>query len=222
MPTEEYAIVLDYLPEGKADMKTPGYKRERRVAQIIGEAYYSLLEVVIREEFTVNSEDRVYIGTGVREKIHHISRRINYDELTSTGKAELDYALEKLVKAQEQKFVHWFNECGSLTTRLHRLELLPSIGKKHMWEITKIRRGKKFESFQDISERVKLLPDPEKLVIKRIIWELRGEDDKGKQIKYKIFVGVPMLSGEKPAEKKEETKAEAPKEEKVADASPEE
>jgi putative nucleotide binding protein len=210
MPTEEHAIVLDYLPEGRADSPTPGYKREKQIAQVVGEDYFSLLEVVIRPDFATQAGERIYIGKGVRDKVHHIKRRVNYDELTSTARVELDYTLEKLVKAQEDKFVRWFNECGPLTTRLHRLELLPGVGKKHMWDINKIRMAKKFESFANIAERVKLLPDPEKLIIKRIIWELRGEDDKGKQIKYRIFVGVPLFPGEekkpasnepKPAEK---------------------
>jgi len=209
MPTEEYAIVLDYLPEGRVDSATPGYKREKQIGHVLGEQYFSLLEIVVRPDFTTQSGERIYIGKGVRDKVHHIKRRLNYDDLTSTAKVELDYTLEKLVKAQEEKFVRWFNECGPLTTRLHRLELLPGIGKKHMWDINKVRMAKKFESFADIAERVKLLPDPEKLIIKRIIWELKGEDDKGKQIKYRIFVGVPLFPGEeKPATSHEPSEAE--------------
>ncbi len=202
MPTEEYAIVLDYLPEGKVDSNIPGYRRERRIAEVLGEAYYSLLEVVLREGFSVSAGDRVYIGKGVREKIHHIVRRLKYDDLTSTAKVELEYALEKLVKAQEKKFVRFFNECGPLTTRLHRLELLPGVGKKHMWDIMKVRNAKPFESFEDIAKRVPLLPDPEKLVVKRIIMELKGIDEKGKPIKYHLFVGVPMFADEERNEKK--------------------
>jgi putative nucleotide binding protein len=196
MPAEEYAYVLDYLPEGKVDSATPGYKREKQIAQVLGEDYFSLLEIVIRQGFSAAPEEHIYIGKGVREKVHHIKRRINFDDLTSTGKVELEYILNKLVTENESKFVKWFNECGPLTTRLHRLELLPGVGKKHMWDITKIRGAKAFESFKDISERVKLLPDPAKIIVKRITWELKGEDDKGKAIKYRIFVGVPMLPGE--------------------------
>ena len=39
-----------------------------------------------------------------------------------------------------------------------------------------------FESFVDIKHRVRLLPDPEKAVIKRILIEIKGED------KYSIFM----------------------------------
>jgi putative nucleotide binding protein len=52
-----------------------------------------------------------------------------------------------------------------------------------MWEILETRRDKPFTSFEDIKKRVKLIPDPEKLIVKRILAELNNED------KYKLFVG---------------------------------
>ncbi|MBW3022186.1 DUF655 domain-containing protein, partial [Candidatus Woesearchaeota archaeon] len=81
-----------------------------------------------------------------------------------------------------QRFVDFFNKAQPLTTRMHQLELLPSLGKKHMWQIIEERKEKPFESFLDIKNRVKLMPDPEKIVIKRIINELSGIE------KHKIFV----------------------------------
>jgi len=59
---------------------------------------------------------------------------------------------------------------------MHQLELLPGLGKKHMWEIIEQRDEKPFESFEDIKKRVKLMPDPEKSVIKRIIHEIEGQE----------------------------------------------
>ena len=52
-----------------------------------------------------------------------------------------------------------------------------------MWEVIDARRGKPFESFEDLRERVKLLPDPKSIIVKRILSELKGSE------KYKIFVG---------------------------------
>lgn len=206
MPTDDYAIVLDYLPEGHAEIGH-GFQKEKRVAQVLGEDFYSLLEIALREDQSATPAERIYIGRATREKVHHIIRRLTYDDLTSAAKVELEYALDKLVKAQEPKFVRFFNDCGPLTTRLHRLELLPGIGKKHMWDIVKIRGLKKFESFADIAERVKLLPDIQKMVIKRIIIELKGKDDKGEYIKYKIFVGAPLPYPEGMEPKREEPPA---------------
>ena len=67
---------------------------------------------------------------------------------------------------------------------MHQIELLPGVGKKHMWEIINARDEKPFESFQDIKNRVKLLSDPERLIIKRITLELEGTE------KHRLFVDV--------------------------------
>ncbi|MAF89561.1 MAG: hypothetical protein CL963_03590 [Euryarchaeota archaeon] len=215
MPSDETAIVLDYLPEGRMESNIPGYRREKNVAQIVGDRFFSLLEIVLREGHSTSASKVLYIGKGVREDVHHIVKRLNYDELTSTGKVELEFTLDKLISEQEERFIKFFNECGPLTTRLHRLELLPGVGKKHMMELVRIRNIKLFESFADLAERVKLLPDPKKILIKRIIWELRGEDDRGKQIKYKLLVGVPLFADDVPTQ-------EAPSEAALAEASSEE
>jgi len=59
---------------------------------------------------------------------------------------------------------------------MHSLELLPGLGKKHMWQILEERRGEPFKSFEDLKDRVKLMPDPEKIIIKRILKELDREE----------------------------------------------
>ena len=67
--------------------------------------------------------------------------------------------------------------------RMHQLELLPGMGKKHMWEVIEARKEKPFENFEDLKNRVKLLPNPKQVVIKRILLEMEGKD------KHRIFVG---------------------------------
>lgn len=52
-----------------------------------------------------------------------------------------------------------------------------------MWDIINERKVKLFESFEDIKNRVKLIPDPKQAIIKRILEELEGKD------KYRLFVG---------------------------------
>ena len=91
--------------------------------------------------------------------------------------------IKELVGKNEKKFVEFFNKAAPINTRCHQIELLPGIGKKHMREIIEEREKKPFESFKDLKERVKLIPDPEKVVIKRIIEELDNKD------KYHIFIG---------------------------------
>jgi len=50
-----------------------------------------------------------------------------------------------------------------------------------MWMIINAREEKPFESFEDLKKRVHLMPDPKKLVFRRIIDELKEKD------KHKIF-----------------------------------
>lgn len=166
---DEYGIVLDFLEHGH-----PGGK-SAPIAQIIGEKYLSLLEVVLRDNVRVSSGDRIYIGDGNREKAKYIKGRISFGELTGNSKSELDYVLKDLVDKNEDRFVDFFNEAQPVTPRMHSLELLPGVGKKHMWKIIDEREKEDFESFEDLDERVKLLPDPKKMIIERIEKELNQD-----------------------------------------------
>ncbi len=175
---DEFVIVLDFLPHGKATDR-----RAEPIAQVIGERYFNLLEVVIRDGVSVKPGDRLYIGSGKREEVRYIKGRVSYEELTSFAKDELERVVEKLVELNEKRFVEFFNRAGPISTRLHSLELLPGIGKKHLWKVLEERKEKAFESFGDIKKRIKLLPDVKKMVAKRIVEELKGEE------KIKLFVG---------------------------------
>lgn len=188
---EEYAIVLDYRPHGHPEDERPIYKRES-VAYAIGEDFLTLIELVPRKGVELKPHERVYIGKDERDKIDYIKRRISYSALTAAARAELPYAVDHIVTEKEEKYLAFFNEAGPVSTRLHRLELLPGIGKKLMWEILDERKKKPFKSFEDISKRIKALTDPKKLIVKRIISELMGEEARlvGKG-KYKLFVSPP-------------------------------
>ena len=172
---EEQAIVLDFLPHGYPFDKRPIH-RKTPIAQAIGKETLVLLELVPKKEFFLQPHEEVYIGEGKRDKIHHIVGRINVQKLTETAKSELNYIIEEIVLKNEAKFVEFFNKIGPINTRVHQLELLPGIGKKHMLSILEEREKKPFESFKDIKERVKLLPDPEKTIAKRILLELEGNE----------------------------------------------
>lgn len=177
---EEYAYVLDYLPEGYTDLNT-GRRTGKPVAQVIGEKAFTLLEVAPKGDLTLY--ERVFIGKGQRDKILMINKKIHYDDLTATAKAELPYVVEEIVKNNEERFVQFFNVAPPITNRLHSLELLPGIGKKHMWEILDERKREPFKSFEDLHHRVKGLPDPAKMIARRVVDELEGKD------RYRLFVG---------------------------------
>jgi len=142
-----------------------------------------LLEIVPKKDVSLNIHDEVYIGEGKRDKIHHVNGKLDPNKLTATGRAELEFVIADLVKKNESKYVEFFNKAQPLTTRMHVLEILPGLGKKHMWEIVEERRVEDFKSFEDLKARVKLLPDPLKIVVKRIMIELEGKE------KYNLFIG---------------------------------
>lgn len=169
---DEYALVLDFLSHGYS-----GQRSETPTAQVIGEEHFNLLEVVLKENTTVNPYDRVYIGSEVRDVVKSIKRKLTIGDLTATSRSELESVLNIIVTKNEKKFVDFFNKAGPITVRQHQFELLPGIGKKHMWEIIEERKKKPFETFEDIKKRVTLLPDPKKAVIKRILTEIENPDE---------------------------------------------
>jgi putative nucleotide binding protein len=179
---EDYARILDYLPQGLPDERK--FKREP-VAYALGEAQFKLFELVPRPDAKMTAGDRVYIGKDLdlRQEILHVKRRISYDELTNAAQSELPYVVMEVIKANEPRFVRFFNEAQSITTRFHMLELLPGLGKKTMWSIIEERKKGPFKDFEDIGKRVPMAHQVDKLIAKRVEEELANQNEK-----YRLFV----------------------------------
>ncbi|MFH1510642.1 MAG: DUF655 domain-containing protein [Candidatus Woesearchaeota archaeon] len=178
---EEAAIVLDFLPHGYPFDNRPSHIKTA-IVHAIGKEHFALLELVPKKGVTLQPNEDIYIGPDKRDKIHHILGRIPISKLTATARTELAFVVGDIVKKNEKRFIEFFNKAQPLTTRMHQLELLPGVGKKHMWEIINKRQEKPFESFEDMKNRVKLMPDPKKSVVKRVILEMEGTE------KHRIFV----------------------------------
>ncbi len=182
MPTrEEYAIVLDFLPNGYPLDDRPSH-RKTAIVQALGKEHLILLELVPKRGLSLQPQQVVYIGSEKRDVIHHINGKLTMDKLTETAKKELEYALERLIDENESRFVDFFNKAQPLSARMHSLELIPGLGKKRMWEIIEERK-EPFKSFEDLKARISLMPDPKKAIIRRIITELGGKE------KHYLFVG---------------------------------
>jgi putative nucleotide binding protein len=181
---DEYVRILDYLPKGKSEM--PPYKR-KPLAQGVGESFFSLLEITPREGASFTQGERVYIGEGTRDKVDHIERRIKYDWLTPTAKAELPEILKDVVNGAEALYVNFYNTAGTISTRQHKLECLPKIGKRHRQDILAEREKEHFKSFDDMRKRVKSIPDPARIIVDKIVEELKGES------KYYLFTPLTDL-----------------------------
>lgn len=181
---EEVARIVDFLPYGRSP--DPRSYQKQPLTQAVGETNFVLMEMTPKEGVVPNIGDKVYIGTGERSVIDHVNRRIDYADLTNSSKVELPFAIQKIVLENEARFIRFFNQAGPLTTRMHALELLPGIGKKLMWSILNERKKGPFKDFKDLTERVKGIHNPEKLIAKRVEDELMDD-----RIKYRVFTTEP-------------------------------
>jgi len=179
---EEHAYVLDFLPHGRPGIRVSGRAgyRAGALVQLLGEEFFTLLEALVKEGVVLKSHDRVYVGKDAREEITYIIGRVGYDELTAAARMELPAVISRIVLNREKWFVNFFNTARAVTPRMHALELIPGIGKKYMWQVINEREKKSFESFDDLQKRTEL-PNPVKLITKRILEELAGES------KYQLF-----------------------------------
>ncbi len=182
---EDYVHILDFLPDGRPD--APPSRREPTLLGV-GETQFTLFELVPKQGVSFTIGDRCYVGKDVDQRsiVQKIRGRVKYEELTPSAHGELPYVIEDIIKADEARFVKFFNDAPAISMRFHALELLPGIGKKSVEHIVEERRKQKFESLKDIEERAHI-QHPEKVVIQRIIKELSDDTEK-----YHIFARPPQ------------------------------
>ena len=167
---EEFAYVLAFVRRGKSTIIR---EREGPLVQAIGEERLTLLEILAADNANFVSGEKIAIGKEKRDKDVSVIGKLNYEELTPESKNEIPNVLEKLIKANEQTFVAFFNDLQPITPRLHALELIPGIGKTIMRQIIRERERKPFENFEDLEKRIGIR-DPAKLISKRMVEELSG------------------------------------------------
>ncbi len=187
---EEEVIILDYLKFGYVNPDRPT-TRGMPIAQTIGVDKFTLIEVTPKDGIDLEIHDKVYIGPGKRDKVNRVKGLLDFEKLTATSRIELEYAIRDIIKGKEDEYVKFFNEIDSLSIKLHKLELIPGIGKKHMNMILEEREKEPFKSFDDLKTRVPLLGDPVELLAKRVVLELDTTQVKRGKKKYYLFTQVP-------------------------------
>ena len=168
---EEYAYVLDFIPRGKS---TTVRGREGIIVTAIGEDRLTLLEILGVDNSTFEIGEKIYIGKEGRTKVLSVLGKMDYDNISSSAQSELEIVIQNIVTVNESKFVAYLNNAQPLTPRIHALELIPGIGKTYMKTMLEEREKKKFESYQDLQERVGF-KDPVKHISERIMDELTGQ-----------------------------------------------
>ena len=174
------AVVLDFLPHGRADDDRPQYQKEA-IAYAVGDAEFRLYELTLEEDVALGIDDQVSVDP-TEEGIARV-REVDHEDLSGGARSELEYVVEDLVEAEEERFVDFYNEAQPITLRLHQLNLLPGIGKKLRNSILDERKREPFADFEDLAERVPGLHDPRSVLVDRVMEELRDED-----LKYRTFV----------------------------------
>ena len=101
MEKEEYAIVLDYLPNGY-----PLEKKMIPIVQAIGEKELTLLELIPRRGENFEVGEKVYIGEGKRDKVYYISGRLQREKLTESAKAQLEEFINRVIKEKRER-ISW-------------------------------------------------------------------------------------------------------------------
>jgi len=176
------AVIVDYLPHGRPDDTRPQYQKAS-LAYALETQSFELVELTLTEDADVNIVDRIPIDDAAEDSVIEEVTTIEYDDLSNSAVSELEYAVEAIIDADEQRFVDFYNDAQPISLRLHQLNLLPGIGKKLRNKIIDKRKRQPFESFADLSDRVGGLHNPKEIIAERILEELRDED-----LKYKIFV----------------------------------
>ena len=173
------AVVLDYLPHGRADDDRPQYQKPQ-LAHAVDAGSFALYELVLREEAAFTIGDRVAVDPP-HDDVTEV-RQVGYDDLSGGAQSELEHVVSEIIDGEEARFVDFFNEAGAITLRLHQFNLLPGIGDKLRDAIIDERKREPFGSLSDLEDRVSGLHDPAATLQERIMEEIRDED-----VKYKLF-----------------------------------
>ena len=167
---EDHAYVLDFIPRAKSAVIK---EIEGPLLQAIGQDRLSILEILASQGVVFETGEKSSIGKENRSKIVSVLGKLDYSDLTSEARNELESVLKIMIIDNQARYIYYFNELQAITPRLHGLELIPGIGKKFMKQIVSQRERKRFENFEDLSQRV-AIRDPAQLVAKRIVEELSG------------------------------------------------
>ncbi len=168
---EEHAWIIEYLPRGKATDS-----RREPLVQMVGHQFFTLLEASLKPTAQVSIGQKVYIGKEQRNEIERIKGKLAFSQLTQSAKDNLPMVLKSLVLEREQDFIAFMNKAAPISMRVHQLELLPGVGKKHLEFLLAEREKKPFENFADLKTRIHSIPDPAILFVHRILNELEGKE----------------------------------------------
>lgn len=173
-------IILDYFTQTMNKNTSRPYHREK-ILQVVDESCFRLYKAVLRDDIVYKIGDKIELKDSL-EWLENI-QSINYMSLTSGSKIELEHTIRAIIEDDVKKFISFYNHSTPISIRLHQLNLLPGVGGKLRDKILQERKKNKFENFDDLIDRVGGLYNPQEIIFKRIMDELKDTN-----LKYPLFV----------------------------------
>ena len=168
---EEFARVIGVNRRGRA---VTSRGRDGIIVTAIGENRFTLLEMIGAEGATFETGERICVDREQETKVSLVLGKIRYERLPEQARSQVPATIEQIVDEYEDRFVGYYNKAEHLTTRVHALEQFPGIGRTYTKAILEERARRKFDSFEDIAERVGL-DDPRWCIVQRIVEEVTGK-----------------------------------------------
>lgn len=105
---------------------------------------------------------------------------LTFNDLTDLARDNLREGVRKIVVDKEEFFLEFYNIAEPVNIRLHVLELFKGIGKKTLKSYREARSRKRFKSFKEIKDALRI--DPVEALVDKIVEEIMGE------ARYYVFV----------------------------------
>ncbi len=173
LPTGTTIYILDILEHGHI---RDGRSGQFPLVQAIECPDFNLFELSYKRGAEIKLQDKVVLGPN--SVVGKVRKRLTYHKLTQTSKDLLASTIEMHIEASEQLYLTFLNTAGPITTKRHKLSLLPGVGQKLLWEIIDQRNKVPFESYADFDERIKSIHNVKTLISKRILNEIIDDEEK--------------------------------------------
>ena len=173
LPSGTVVYILDVLERGHI---RDGRSGQFPLVQAIETPGFNLFELSYKRGAEIKLQDKIVLGPD--SLVGKVRKRLNYHKLTQTSKDLLPSTLELHIEDSESLYVNFLNTAGPITTKRHKLSLLPGVGQKLLWEIIDQRNKVPFETYADFDERIKSVHNIKNLISKRILNEIIDDEEK--------------------------------------------
>ena len=176
---EEEGIILEILDP--SNNRKRGKYAEASIIQVVGTAWFTLLEIVPKDVNLLSLGDKIKIDKNEDNNIESIIGRVSFDDLTRVAELQFNDSFDKMIDDREAWYVNWLNNAKSLGLMFHQLRLIDGIGLKTLKKILEVRKENEFLSFDDFENRTGI-SNIKNLIKDRVMTELTDDTEK-----YNVF-----------------------------------